>query len=88
MHTHREVVSFKAASVPQCTWSCLHSRNEIIHEAPGVTFPQEEGERKTWMRGAAAFSDSEGEGVVGFFIWLMRAEGGRVRVWRVKCENR
>lgn len=24
----------------------------------------------------------------GFFIWLMREEGGRVRVWRVKRENR
>lgn len=64
--------------MPQSTWCCLHSRNEIIHEAPGVTFPQEEGERKIWIKRAAAFSDYEKDRKsCSFFFFNLVDERGR-----------
>ena len=42
-------------------------------------------EKSCGVRQTPRGRDREGCGV---FIWLMREEGGRVRVWRVKHENR
>lgn len=77
MHTRRGSRLFQSSFVPQSTCCCLHSRNEIIHEAPEVTFPRERVSEKCGWEELQHSERERGRERENCTVFRLADEGGR-----------